>query len=43
VNINLYKAYAGKPILGALIVKDGLIVLTIPMLMDKAGNWNGRV
>lgn len=37
------KAYAGKPILGCLIVRDGLIVIPIPMLLDSKGNWVGSI
>jgi hypothetical protein len=37
------KSYAGKPLLGCLIVKDGLIVIPVPMLLDKNGEWLGVI
>ncbi len=37
------KAYAGKPILGCLVIRNGLIVIPVPMLMDNRSNWIGEI
>jgi len=37
------RSYAGKPILGCLIIRNGLIVMPVPMLLDHKGNWEGSI
>ena len=37
------KAYAKKGILGALIIRDGTMVIPVPMLLDSGGRWVGTI
>ncbi len=37
------KAYAGKPILGSLVVIDGTMVVPVPMIIDRNHRWIGRI
>lgn len=37
------KAYAKKGILGAMIIRDGITVLPVPMLLDSQGRWVGTI
>lgn len=37
------KAYAGKPILGCMLVRDGVMAVPTPMLLDKSGRWVGGI
>lgn len=37
------KKFKSKPILGCGIIIDGLVPIFIPMLLDKKGNWIGKL
>jgi predicted phosphodiesterase len=37
------KGYSKKPILGCLIIKDGMMVVPVPMLLDNKSRWVGRI
>jgi predicted phosphodiesterase len=37
------RAFSGKPILGCLVVKDGYVVLPIPMLLGDDHKWIGKI
>jgi metallophosphoesterase superfamily enzyme len=37
------KAYAGKPILGALVIVDGAICIPVPMILDHKHRWIRRI
>ena len=37
------KQYSKKSILGSFIIKDGIMALPVPMLLDSTGRWVGKV
>jgi metallophosphoesterase superfamily enzyme len=37
------RSYAGKPILGCMIIRDGLIVVPVPMLVNEHNEWTGEI
>ena len=37
------RAYAKKGILGAIIVRDGTMVIPVPMILDSYGRWTGNI
>jgi predicted phosphodiesterase len=37
------KEYPKKPLLGAVVVEDGILAKPIPMVIDRSGSWIGRI